>query len=422
MGDAMTTSRVLEKGGTPAGSHVPIMPYECMERLGLLQPPPQSPSLDVDYGGNDMTRVIVDCTLGYGGHARLILDELSRWSSGGVGCDEGRSAVLVALDRDSVELVKTEERLMSSSIWNDDDGFGGGGGRERGRGVRLECVHSSFAHVHDALRNLDLPPAYALLADLGCSSMQVDDPTRGFTYKSNGPLDMRMDASNVDSMSAYDVLTTSNVTSLSNILRTNSDFDRDDARRIAMSMLRAPLPKTTSELDARVRDVMVPTETAPTTSGTSTRASSTGERGGRRSDERGMKGGGRLSMSGGTATTAADRDMLKKRGKEVLNSRVARVMQALRIEVNREYDALDTLLDSLPRVLAPGGRAVFLTFHSGEDRRVKAAMKDGMRDGMYTEVSRRVIRPSPEEMRANPRSKCCKLRWCVRSSMSAFVR
>jgi 16S rRNA (cytosine1402-N4)-methyltransferase len=99
-----------------------------------------------------------------------------------------------------------------------------------------------------------------------------------------------------------------------------------------------------------------------------------------------------------------------------MNSRIARVMQALRIEVNGEFAALDSLLGSLPRALAPGGRAVFLTFHSGEDRRVKAAMRDGMRTGVYSEVSRRVIRPGPEEARANPRSRCCKLRWCVRSS------
>ena len=300
-------------------------------------------------------------------------------------------------------------------MWDDGHDVVGDG---RVRRVRLECVHASFANVCDTLRILDLPPAHALLADLGCSSMQIDDPTRGFTYKFDGPLDMRMDVSNsdVDALSAYDVLATSNVTSLSKILRTNSDFDRDDARRLAMSMLRLPLPRTTSELDARVRDVMPPPETATTSTtvaGTSTRASSTGGRGGRKGDvRREDKGGGRSS-----STTRP-----KKGEKEALNSRVARVMQALRIEVNREYDALDSLLASLPRVLAPGGRAVFLTFHSGEDRRVKAAMKDGISDGTYSEASRRVVRPSPEEMRANPRSKCCKLRWCVRSSVSAFVR
>ena len=98
-----------------------------------------------------------------------------------------------------------------------------------------------------------------------------------------------------------------------------------------------------------------------------------------------------------------------------LNSRVARVMQALRIEVNDEFAALDALLAALPCVLAPGGRAVVLTFHSGEDRRVKQAMKQGLKDGLYAEVSRRPVRPSPAEARANPRSKCCKLRWCVRA-------
>ena len=90
-------------------------------------------------------------------------------------------------------------------------------------------------------------------------------------------------------------------------------------------------------------------------------------------------------------------------------------MQALRIEVNDEFAALDALLAALPAVLAPGGRAAILTFHSGEDRRVKAAMKEGLKDGTYREVSRRPVRPTREEVRANPRSKCCKLRWCVRA-------
>ena len=125
----------------------------------------------------------------------------------------------------------------------------------------------------------------------------------------------------------------------------------------------------------------------------------------------GLFGGG---GSGRRPSTAGDAAAEERR--EILSSHVARVMQALQIEVNGEFDALDSLLGDLPRILVPGGRVVFLTFHSGEDRRVKLAMKDGMRAGHYSEVSRRVIRAGPEEVRANPRSRCSKLRWCVRSA------
>jgi 16S rRNA (cytosine1402-N4)-methyltransferase len=98
-----------------------------------------------------------------------------------------------------------------------------------------------------------------------------------------------------------------------------------------------------------------------------------------------------------------------------LDSTVARVMQAIRIEVNSEFESLEELLNDLPHILAPGGRAVILTFHSGEDRRVKKAFKTGFKDGLYSSWSRDVVRPTTEERRNNPRSSCCKLRWVVRS-------
>ena len=91
--------------------------------------------------------------------------------------------------------------------------------------------------------------------------------------------------------------------------------------------------------------------------------------------------------------------------------RQIRAMQGLRIAVNDEFASLDALLESLPNILAPGGRAVFLTFHSGEDRRVKKALKAGVASGVYSDANRRPVRASPEERRANARSGCCKLRW-----------
>ena len=113
---------------------------------------------------------------------------------------------------------------------------------------------------------------------------------------------------------------------------------------------------------------------------------------------------------------AGDNAAAEEGRREILNLRVARVMQALRIEVNGEFDALNSLLGDLPRILAPGGCAVFLNFDFGEYRRVKFTMKDGMRAGHYSGVSRWVIRAGPEEVRTNPRRRCCNLRWCVRSA------
>ena len=92
-----------------------------------------------------------------------------------------------------------------------------------------------------------------------------------------------------------------------------------------------------------------------------------------------------------------------------------RVFQALRIAVNEEFSALDTLLRHLPGCLNPGGRVAVLTFHSGEDRRVKKSFQAGLRDGLYSATNEEVQRPTPEERRSNPRSAPAKLRWAVRA-------
>lgn len=324
-GDDVTISRVLLKGGTPAGSHVPIMPMECLMHLGLLpttsgtaqeiQLMDDSDSAisidDFDYA-REGPLTVVDCTLGYGGHSCLILDALSEWvddNNNVVASTTSRTkcAILASFDRDGIELVKAEARLKSR--WA--QGFD-----VNGR-LRLECIWSSFSNIRNELSHRSLPRVHALLADLGCSSMQVDDPRRGFTWKADGPLDMRMDDS--ATMTAADVLVNSSVPNLTAVLRENSDFDKADARRLAMAILTNPRPTTTLELDVRVRGVTPPLPEMD--------------------DVQGMK----------------SREVQKD--KELLNSRVARVMQALRIEVNSEFDHLDKLLGTLPSVLAPGGRA-----------------------------------------------------------------
>jgi len=322
-GDDTTIARVLLKGGTPAGSHVPIMPIECLLHLGLL-PKTNSMTLmddpgdsavsidDFDYA-RDGPLMVVDCTLGYGGHSRLILDALSEWVDDNSNVVTStsmhtKSAILASFDRDGIELVKAEARLKSR--WAQEFDINGN--------MRLECIWSSFANIRDELSHRSLPRVHALLADLGCSSMQVDDPRRGFTWKAEGPLDMRMDDSAM--ITAADLLANSTVPTLTSVLRENSDFDKADARRLAMAILTNPRPTTTLELDVRVRGVTPPL--LPETDG-----------------------------GKGTKSREVQKD------KEPLNSRVARVMQALRIEVNSEFDQLDKLLKTLPSVLAPGGRA-----------------------------------------------------------------
>ena len=101
--------------------------------------------------------------------------------------------------------------------------------------------------------------------------------------------------------------------------------------------------------------------------------------------------------------------------KEAVKKSCQRTFQALRIDVNSEFEVLYAFLDKLPHVLRPGGRAAVLTFHSGEDRLVKQAFRQQYRDGLYSGIAQEVIRPSPEECRRNPRARSTKLRWAVRA-------
>jgi hypothetical protein len=243
-----------------------------------------------------------------------------------------------------------------------------------------------------------------------------------------------------------------------------------DARALALAILDAPVPATTSALASKVRSVKpsVPVEEASPVEASGRPLDVRGPGGGKGGGGKdgGKGGGGKGGVVGGRggslkgemprerdgglravehakrlralgtkrllleldeddeaearaaarASAGKPKPLSVEEAEKELNSRVARVMQALRVEVNAEFAALDSLLASLPSVLAPSGRAVFLTFHSGEDRRVKQAMKEGLKAGVYSEVSRRVVRVGSEEARANPRSKCCKLRWCVRAA------
>ena len=195
--------------------------------------------------------------------------------------------------------------------------------------------------------------------------MQLDDPARGFTFKADGPLDMRMNPSR--GLSAADLLARIPRERLATLLRENSDEPHADGDRRAPSSppgLARPIT-TTLALAAVVREALA-------------------------------------------ALPARVRE-------EEGDDPVRRTFQALRIEVNDELGALRAFLAALPSCLAPGGRVAILTFHSGEDRLVKKAFQAGAREGIWAGWSREPVRPGPEELRANPRSRAAKLRSAVRA-------
>jgi 16S rRNA (cytosine1402-N4)-methyltransferase len=306
---ADTVAKVLSAGKTPAGTHRPIMVAEILEALA---PRPGE--------------LAVDCTLGYGGHTREILARLQ---------PGGR---LLGLDVDTIELPRTEARLRAA-------GFGP---------ETFSAVRSNFAGLPQALAAANLTGVDCILADLGVSSMQLDDPTRGFSVKFDGPLDMRMNPQR--GFPASVLLEKISPATLAKLLEENADEPRA-------------------------------TELATTLSGRTFLT----------------------TKALGTAIRAAS----PRLGKDEADLTVRRVFQALRIEVNDEFSALDMLLRYLPACLNPGGRVAILTFHSGEDRRVKKFFEAGLRDGLYAEISREVIRPTPEERHDNPRSSPAKLRWAL---------
>ena len=295
-------AKVLAAGKTPAGTHRPVMVREILE---VLAPQP----------GN----LAVDCTLGYGGHALALLDAIQ---------PGGR---LIGLDVDPIELPKTEARIRSR-------GFGP---------ERFSAQRMNYAGLAKVLPE----PADVILADLGLSSMQLDNPERGFTYKHDGPLDLRMNPQRGKPASA--LLATLDEKQLASLLLENAD--EPHAVSIAHAIARQSI-LTTGQLAGAIR------------------------------------------------RSGADDDSVR------------RVLQALRIAVNDEFGALESFLRNLPICLKPGGRAAVLTFHSGEDRRVKKSFQGGERDGTYSAVSRGVMRPSAAEMRDNPRCRSAKLRWAQKTS------
>jgi 16S rRNA (cytosine1402-N4)-methyltransferase len=308
--------RVLARGDTPAGSHRSICVKEILE---LLAPRPGETA--------------VDATLGYGGHAKEILKAI---------LPGGR---LFGFDLDGRELSKTERRLAATGVPED----------------AFIPVHASFARLPEILAGAGLAGVDVILADLGVSSMQIDDPDRGFSFKRNGPLDMRMDTERGESAREY--LACVQERRLCDVLIANADEGEAEGIAHAICLRRGKLV-TTRDLAEAICSAF---------------------------PEMGFK---------------------DPRMQRILR----RAFQAIRIEVNAEFSALEALLARLPSCLNTGGRAAILAFHSGEDRRVEAAFRDGREQGLYSAISTEALHPSREERYDNPRSSSAKLRWAIRSA------
>lgn len=315
---ADTIEKVISKGSTPAGMHISICVNEILDFL-QIQPGQQG----------------LDATLGYGGHTRRMLEKL-----------QGKGH-MYALDVDPIEIVKTKKRLEDAGYGED----------------ILTIKQTNF-------RNIDQVAEEAggfdfILADLGVSSMQIDNPDRGFTYKFDGPLDLRLDPEKGES--AAERLREVSYEELVGMFQENSD--EPYAEEIATVIMKRNRTKNYVETTTQMKD----------------------------------------------ATEEALAFVPEKDRKEAVKKSCQRCFQALRIDVNSEFEVLYDFLDKLPDALRPGGKVAILTFHSGEDRLVKRAFKAGAKAGVYSEVSKDVIRPSAGECARNPRARSTKMRWAVKA-------
>lgn len=316
-----TVEKVIKKGSTPAGMHIPICVKEIIEFLQIRP-----------------GQIGLDATLGYGGHTMQMLK-----------CLEAKGHIY-ALDVDSIEIAKTKKRLEKLGYGSD----------------ILTIKQLNFADIDQLV--LETGPFNFALADLGVSSMQIDNPERGFTYKKEGPLDLRLDPNK--GISAAQRLSKISQQELEGMLIENADepYAREISRAITSSIRKGIDIATTTDLQNIIEGVIKKIE-----------AQSANEQ----------------------------KDMVKKS--------CQRTFQALRIDVNSEFEVLEQFLESLPKVLDVGGRVAILTFHSGEDRLVKKSFKRFYNEGAYSEITSEVIRPSAEECNENSRARSTKMRWAIKA-------
>ena len=314
---ADTIQKVISKGSTPAGMHISIMVQEILDVLKIKS------------GEKGL-----DATLGYGGHSTAMLKQL-----------EGKGH-LYSLDIDPIESVKTEKRLRDAGFGED----------------ILTIKHINFAKIDEVAA--EVGKFDFLMADLGVSSMQIDNPERGFSYKVEGPLDLRLNPQ--QGISAAERLKDIDEDELAGMLIENADepYANEIAFAVVNNIKRGKKIETTTQL----RDIIEAT----------------------------------LSF------------IPQKDRKEAVKKSCQRTFQALRIDVNSEYEVLYEFLEKLPEVMNPGGRIAILTFHSGEDRLVKKSFKNLKKQGIYREISDDVIRPSAEECARNGRARSTKMRWAIK--------
>ncbi|MCI7106067.1 MAG: 16S rRNA (cytosine(1402)-N(4))-methyltransferase RsmH [Lachnobacterium sp.] len=313
-----TIEHVISKGNTPAGMHISIMVNEILDFL-KIQPGETG----------------FDATLGYGGHTKAMLQ-----------CLNGQGHIY-ATDVDPVESEKTKKRLA-------DQGFG-----EGILTIRLQ----NFCTIDEIAK--EVGGFDFILADLGVSSMQIDNPERGFSFKTEGPLDLRLNQQS--GISAAERLDTISRDELAGMLYENSDepYSEELARAITDEIRKGNRIDTTTKLRQVIEKTL---------------------------------------------------DFLpEKEKKDTIKKTCQRVFQALRIDVNHEFEVLYEFMEKLPYALRPGGRVAILTFHSGEDKLVKRALKEGFRDGIYRAYSKDVVRPSAQECAQNARAHSTKMRWAVRA-------
>lgn len=315
---ADTISKVISKGSTPAGMHISIMVKEILEFLAIK---PGETGLDA--------------TLGYGGHTKEMLK-----------CLDGEGHIY-GLDVDPIESAKTKERLEKQGFGNDI--------------LTVKLMNfKDIDQVAEEAGKFDF-----ILADLGVSSMQIDNPDRGFSYKVEGPLDLRLNPQK--GISAAERICNISREELMGMLIENADepYAEEIADAVVTKQKRGEKIVTTKDLQRVIEEA--------------------------------------LSF------------LPKGEQKEAVKKSCQRTFQALRIDVNQEYEVLYEFLEKLPGVLAPGGRVAILTFHSGEDRLVKKSFKRFLKEGEYAEIAKDVIRPSQEECVKNPRARSTKLRWAIKA-------
>jgi len=315
---AEDVAKVISRGSTPAGTHRSICVKEILE---FLQITPGQTGLDA--------------TLGYGGHTLEMLKCLN---------NKGH---LYALDVDSYELPRTRERLERLGYSAD----------------VLTLRHMNFSDIDQIA--VEAGPLNFVLADLGVSSMQIDNPERGFSFKNEGPLDLRLDPAR--GISAAERLKSISQEELTGLLTENADepYAERIARAVISEIKKGANIKTTTQLRQIIKAALI-------------------------------------------FVPQSTRD-------EEIKKSCQRCFQALRIDVNNEFEALDAFLEKLPAALAERGRVAIMSFHSGEDRLVKKSFQRLFREGVYREIAPEPIRPSAEECHDNPRARSTKLRWAIKA-------